>query len=124
MSRYGSHAQGRSSLTSAASASVAIISAPATNSEARLHLTKGVIVVKQLEGTSSAGLNIMQETAEGTQAATLFSISTSITGVYNFDWGEKGFACSSSAARLSMQNTGDASVVAMFCGYHIGTGTT
>lgn len=121
---FGAHAQGKSYITTAASASATIIAAPATNSEARLHIKNGVIVVADLEATSSVGVNVMYSTAEGSQAATIFSVSTSITGVYHFDFGEKGYACSASAPRLIFQNTGDAKVYAMFTGYHLGAGTT
>lgn len=121
---FGAHAQGRAAIGTAASASATLVAAPATNSEARFHLTRGFISVSDLEATSSAGMNVMQTTAEGSQAATLFSISTSVTGVYNFDFGDKGFQCSGSAPRIAIQNTGDAQVACMFVGYHVGTGTT
>ena len=124
MAEYGAHAQGQASITSAASASATLVAAPGTNSEARFHLTRGFITVSGLEATSSIGFNVMQTTAEGTQAATLFSITTSVTGSYDFNLGDRGFACSSSAPRIAIQNTGDASVNCIFVGYHTGSGTT
>ena len=124
MSRYGAHAQGRAKLTTLASASATLIAAPATNSEARFHLTKGWIVVEAGQATNTLGLQVMQTTAEGTQAATLFTVQTATAGTHFFDFGEHGFTCSSSAPRLAMQLGGDASVSVIFTGYHIGIGTT
>jgi len=124
MSRYGAHAQGRAKISTVASASATLIAAPSTNSEARFHLTKGWIVVEAGQATNTLGLQVMQTTAEGTQAATLFTVQTATGGTHFFDFGEKGFACSSSAPRIAIQVGGDASVSAMFMGYHIGTGTT
>ena len=124
MSRFGAHAQGRAKLSTAASASATLIAAPATNSEARLHLTKGWIVVEAGQATNTVGVMVMQTTAEGSQGATLFTVQTATGGTHFFDFGEKGFACSQSAPRLAIQVGGDASMSAIFTGYHIGTGTT
>ena len=124
MSRYGARAQGWASLTSAASASATLVAAPATDSEARFHLTKGWIVVEAGQATNTLGLQVMQTSAEGSYAATLFTVQTATGGTHFFDFGEKGFACSQSAPRLAIQVGGDASVSAIFTGYHIGTGTT
>jgi hypothetical protein len=124
MAQYGAHAQGRNKLSTAASASATLIAAPATNSEARLHLQKGWIVVEAGQATNTVGLMVMQTTAEGSQAATLFTVQTATGGAHYFDFGDKGFECSSSAPRIAMQVGGDASVVAMFTGYHTGFGTT
>jgi len=123
MSRYGTHAQGRAKLSTLASASATLVSAPATNSEARFHLTKGWIVVEAGQATNTLGLQVMQTSAEGSYAATLFTVQTATAGTHYFNFGEKGFTCSGSAPRISVQLGGDASVVAMFTGYHIGTGT-
>ena len=124
MSRFGAHAQGRCKLSTAASATATVIAAPATNSEARLHLLKGWVVVEAGQATNTLGAMFMQTTAEGSQAATLFTVQTATGGTHFFDFGEHGFTCSGSAPRIAMQLGGDASVVAMFTGYHIGLETT
>ena len=121
---FGRHAQGRAKISTAASASATLIAAPGTNSEARLHLLKGWVVVEAGQATNTLGLMVMQTTAEGSQAATLFTVQTATGGTHFFDFGEHGFECSSSAPRIAIQLGGDASVVAMFTGYHTGSGTT
>ena len=120
---FGAYAQGRATITAAASASATLVAAPGTNSEARFHLTKGFVSIITPAGTG-LGINFMQTTAEGTQAATLFTIDHATTGTHYFDFGEHGYECSSSAPRIAIQNTGDATVNALFCGYHTGSGTT
>ena len=121
---FGRHAQGRAKISTLASASATLIAAPSTNSEARLHLQKGWIVVEAGQATNTLGLQVMQTTAEGSQAATLFIVQTATAGTHYFDFGEKGFACSTSAPRIAVQVGGDASVACMFVGYHVGSETT
>jgi hypothetical protein len=121
--QYGAHAQGRATITSAASASATLVAAPATNSEARFFLQRGLVSIITPAGTG-LGVSIYQTTAEGTQGATLFTIDHATSGTHWFDFGDKGFACSSSASRIAIENTGDATVNALFVGYHRGSGTT
>ena len=104
--------QGRATITSAASASATLIAA----GTGRLHLTKGVVSVITPAGTG-LGINFMEVTSGGTSAATLFTVHHATSHVWNFDLGEHGWVASAIGSRLVIENTGDATVNAVFIGY-------
>ncbi len=112
--QYGAHAQGRATITAAASASATLMAAV---DGARLHITKGMVSVITAAGTG-LGINFMETSYGGTYVATLFTVDHATTHVWNFDFGDKGWQASAVGSRFVIENTGDATVNALFVGYH------
>jgi hypothetical protein len=111
---YGSPIQGKASITATASTSVTILAAV---SGSRLHILKGFVsVITPAVGT----LDIMEATAGGTSAATLFSVQTDSSNdrFFGFDFGEHGYVVSATGSRLIVEETADATAHCVFVGYH------
>ena len=112
--QFGSHRQGKASITGSTSATVTIWGA---DMKGRLHITKGMISV--ITPKAAAIVQIAETTGGGTSVATLFAISAATEGTAMFDFGDKGYYCSGLATtRLIVQVSGaEATVHAVFVGY-------
>ena len=110
----GNPFQGRASLTSAASASATLIAAV---SGERFHLTHGLITITTGAATNTA-INFMEVTSGATSAATFLNIPHATSGALEFNFGDRGWVASAVGSRIVMENTGDATVNAIFFGYH------
>lgn len=112
---FGMHVQAKASITAAASGSATIWAAV---SGRRFHITKGFITVITPAATG-LGVSIVESEPTGSDAATLWSVTTRATGMFcPVDFGPHGYAGASVGSRLILTSDGDATVNCVFVGYH------
>ena len=82
----------------------------AAQSGFRHHLCKGFFAVSV--ATGAATMSILETTDGGTTAAVLVGLlSASDTGLWSFDFGERGYAASATGARLALETLSSNSAV-------------
>lgn len=108
---YGTPEQARASLVAAGSATLF-----AAFSGVRHHITQGLVMVSV--GTGAATFGLYETDASGSGTLIIGPLSASAPVIIPFDFGERGWAASSTGSRISaVVGASDASVFANVTGY-------
>ena len=105
------------SISGAASTSITLAAAV---TDSRIHIKTIDVMVLTPKVTAGGWLSILETDADGTVTTGTkwkVPIGTSNDVVHNFNFGEKGFACSAVGSRLIISENSDATVHAVFTGY-------